>query len=236
MRPMVLAFPEEHASHRYVSQYMFSPCLLVGAFTDKIYLPAGKWFDYWTGDEYLGPGEISYIPPDNRGGALFVKAGSIIPIGPDIQYVGQKCPNALTLEIFPGADGKFTLYEDDGVSYDYEEGAFAQTEFLIEETRNSLRIVICPRKGSYAGMPDPPEYLLKVHLREMPGEVVRVEGELQENRLEETSFPHGDIKDDMSMVRDTVPNGAWAYDPVRNLLWVRVGKGEAKPLAIEVRF
>ena len=81
---------------------------------------------------------------------LFVRAGSIIPVGPEVQYADQKTDQALTLMVYPGHDATFTLYEDAGDGYDYEQGAFAETPLSWDEQHRQL--TIGDRKGSYEGM------------------------------------------------------------------------------------
>lgn len=116
----------------------------------KVYLPAGtKWYNYWT-DEYLNGGqEITVTTTFNRI-PLFVRAGSIVPLGPDVQYTTEKKWDNLTLRVYPGADGEFTLYEDEFDNYNYEKGAY--TEIPMTWNNKKRTLTIGARKGNYDGM------------------------------------------------------------------------------------
>ncbi len=116
----------------------------------SLYLPSGtKWYDWNTNRRYDGGQEITVnttlgtIP-------LFVRAGGIVPIGPDVQYSSEKPWDDLEIRIYAGADGTFTLYEDEGDSYNYENGAFSTIDFTWDDHAHALRITA--RKGSYPGM------------------------------------------------------------------------------------
>lgn len=116
----------------------------------KVYLPKGTiWYDFWTNEKYNGGKEIvcktsiDMIP-------LYIKAGSIIPIGPKVQYATEKKWDNLTLKVYTGANGSFTLYEDEGDNYNYEKGAY--TEIPIIWDNSSRTLIIEKRKGAYNGM------------------------------------------------------------------------------------
>lgn len=117
----------------------------------KVYLPAGTaWYDFWTNEKQDGGREITretkldLIP-------LYVKAGSILPIGPDVQYATEKKWDHLEIRVYPGADGHFVLYEDEFDNYNYESGAYTEIPFIWNESARTL--TIDRRKGSYEGMP-----------------------------------------------------------------------------------
>ena len=114
------------------------------------YLPKGaSWYDFWTGQFYRGGQTITLQTTFNRV-PMFVRAGSILPLGPEMEYVGQKAWDNLELRIYPGADGTFTLYEDEGDGYNYEKGVHATILFHWNNARRIL--TIGERKGSYPGM------------------------------------------------------------------------------------
>ena len=116
----------------------------------RVYLPAEtKWFDFFTGKEYNGGQEIELTTHINSI-PLFARAGSIIPIGPDVQFSDEKRWDNLTLKVYPGADGSFTLYEDEGDTYNYEKGAFTEIPITWNDKNNTL--TISARKGNYNGM------------------------------------------------------------------------------------
>ena len=105
--------------------------------------------DFWTNETLEGGQDvqrecpISLIP-------LYVKAGSILPLGPDVQYATEKKWDNLDLCIYPGADGEFTLYEDEFDNYNYEKGLFSTIRFVWDDTRRTL--TICDRNGEFPGM------------------------------------------------------------------------------------
>ena len=115
-----------------------------------VYLPAGtSWIDFWTGQAIAGGKAVTAAAPIDRI-PLFVKAGSIVPLGPDLQYTAEKPADPIELRIYPGADGHFTLYEDEGDGYDYEKGAHATIAFAWNDADRQLRIG--KREGSFPGM------------------------------------------------------------------------------------
>ena len=114
------------------------------------YLPRGtRWYDFWTGKAYNGGQNVTLTTTIDRT-PIFVKAGSILPLGPEMEYVGQKSWENLEIRIYPGADGTFTLYEDEGDGYNYEKGVYATIPFLWNDSKRTL--TIGQRKGTYPGM------------------------------------------------------------------------------------
>jgi alpha-D-xyloside xylohydrolase len=156
MRGLAMDFPNDEKARDINDQYMFGPAFLVNpvyqyeARTRKVYLPAGvRWYDFYSGKSYDGGQEVEAPAPLARM-PLFVKAGSIVPIGPAIQYTSEKLDGPITLYVYRGANGKFDLYEDDGVSYEYEKGAFSRIPVSYDDASQSL--VIGNRSGSFPGM------------------------------------------------------------------------------------
>jgi alpha-D-xyloside xylohydrolase len=118
--------------------------------TRKVYLPAGSaWVDFWTGKTMVGGTTITADAPIDKI-PLFVKAGSILPLGPTIQYTSEKPADPIELRIYPGTDGQFLLYEDEGDNYDYEKGVYATIPFRWDNGKRQLTIE--NRKGSFPGM------------------------------------------------------------------------------------
>ncbi len=114
------------------------------------YLPKGaNWYDFWTGKRYQGGQTVTLETQLNRV-PMFVRAGSIVPMGPVMQYVGEKKWDNLELHVYPGADAAFTLYEDEGDNYNYEKGVYATIPITWKERTRTL--TIGERKGSYPGM------------------------------------------------------------------------------------
>ena len=114
------------------------------------YLPKGAlWYDFWTGKPYKGGQSVTLQTTLNRV-PMFIRAGSILPLGPEMQYVGEKTWDNLELRIYPGSDGTFTLYEDEGDGYNYERGIYSTIAFRWMDKQRSLKI--SDRKGEYPGM------------------------------------------------------------------------------------
>lgn len=117
---------------------------------ESVYLPKGSdWIDFWTGEKYKGGKTINIEVPIEII-PLFVKAGSIIPLGPKVQYAEEKKWDNLEIRIYPGSDGKFTLYEDENDNYNYEKGIYSLIYFEWNDAKNEL--TISDRKGSFPGM------------------------------------------------------------------------------------
>ena len=114
------------------------------------YLPKGAdWYDFWTGKRYKGGQNVTIETTIDRV-PMFVRAGSIIPLGPEMQYVGEQSWQELELHVYPGADAAFTLYEDEGDGYRYEQGVYSTISFRWDDRSRTL--TIGDRKGSYPGM------------------------------------------------------------------------------------
>ena len=114
------------------------------------YLPKGAtWYDFWTNKAYRGGRNVTLETTFDRV-PMFVRAGSILPLGPEMQYVGEKAWDNLELRVYPGADGRFVLYEDEGDNYNYEKGAYSVIQFGWNDKTHTL--TIGARKGSYPGM------------------------------------------------------------------------------------
>ena len=114
------------------------------------YLPKGTiWYDFWTGARYKGGQDMKLTTSLDKV-PMFVRAGSILPLGPEMQYVGEKSWDNIEMRIYPGADGSFTLYEDEGDGYNYEKGVYATIDFKWNDRRQTL--TISEPKGNYPGM------------------------------------------------------------------------------------
>ncbi|MBR1410938.1 MAG: DUF5110 domain-containing protein [Prevotella sp.] len=114
------------------------------------YLPKGAtWYDFWTGKQYKGGQSVTLQTSFDKV-PMFVRAGSILPLGPEMQYVGEKAWDNLELRIYPGADGNFTLYEDEGDNYNYEKGIYSTIQ--MQWNNRTRTLTICDRKGEYPGM------------------------------------------------------------------------------------
>lgn len=156
MRPMVMDFTDDAATHDLKDQYMFGPAFLVapvyryGAREREVYFPPSTtWYDFYTGKAVTGSGTMKVAAPYERM-PLFVRGGSIVPMGGDIQYASQPSDEPLTILVYAGQDGAFTLYEDEGTNYNYEKGEYADIPMRYDD--NSRTLTIGDRKGNYKGM------------------------------------------------------------------------------------
>jgi alpha-D-xyloside xylohydrolase len=176
-----LAFDFRHDPHVYnvADQYLFGPAFLVNPVTEPmyyapgsqtihehpktrpVYLPAGSdWYDFWTGARFSGAQTLEAAAPLELL-PLFVRAGSIVPFGPAIQSTAEiDGQTPLLLRIYPGQDGHFTLYEDEGDTYQYESGAFATIAMHWDDTEK--RLLLGKRQGEYAGMPTVRRFFLRL--------------------------------------------------------------------------
>ncbi|MBR6203302.1 MAG: DUF5110 domain-containing protein, partial [Bacteroidaceae bacterium] len=126
----------------------------------EVYLPAGTpWYDFWTGTKHEGGQTLTAAAPLSHS-PLYVKAGSILPLGPDVQYANENKFDNLTLMVYPGADATFTLYEDEGDSYNYEKGQYST--ILLTWNDRSQTLTIGQRKGTFTGMPQSRTFTVKV--------------------------------------------------------------------------
>ena len=165
MRPLVFDFANDPEALAQKYEYMFGKSLLVSPITEpdvkawKTYLPINKagWYDFRTGKHFEGGQMVETSAGFQLGGAqlthvpVFVKGGSILPIGADKQYAAEKVDAPIELHIYPGADASFTLYEDDGQTNNYEQGKCSRIVFTWNEA--TQRLTIDKRKGAFDGMP-----------------------------------------------------------------------------------
>ena len=156
MRGLVMDFPADRKGWGIKDEYLFGPAFLVAPVTTyqarsrPVYLPAGAdWYDFYTGAVSKGGQTISAAAPYERM-PLFVRAGSIVPMGPAIQYTSEQPNPVITLDIYTGANGSFSLYEDDGVSRQYLNGRYSRIPLSYDEASKSL--TIGDRQGSWPGM------------------------------------------------------------------------------------
>ena len=152
LRPLALAYEETDRFDNVQNLYMLGDNLLVGIFNMHFELPEGVWVDYFTGEEYEGT--IDYKIPEGKGGALFVRKGSVFFTMSPQHYLLEK-EHDYIISVYPGADCNGLLIEDDGWSYDYEDGKVAETRVAIQDTSSDgFELVLEKREGSFCGKPD----------------------------------------------------------------------------------
>ena len=155
MRPLVMDFRTDARAQNIGDQFLFGPAILVNPVTEpaaetrRLYLPKAQWRDFWTGKAFEGGKAIDAPAPLDRI-PLYVRAGSIIPMGPDMEYAAEKPADPIELRVYEGANGSFDLYEDENDTYDYEKGAYAIIPIHWDDAAKTL--AIGDRKGSFPGM------------------------------------------------------------------------------------
>jgi alpha-D-xyloside xylohydrolase len=155
MRPLVMDFRTDVRAQNTGNQFMFGPAFLVNPVTEpsadsrQVYLPDAKWFDFWSGQVQQGGHAIEAAAPIDRL-PLYVRAGSILPLGPEMEWSTEKPEDPIELRVYPGADGDFTLYEDENDGYNYEKGVYATVPLHWDDAQHTL--TIGDRKGEFPGM------------------------------------------------------------------------------------
>ncbi|MBX2925559.1 MAG: glycoside hydrolase family 31 protein [Chitinophagaceae bacterium] len=172
LQPLTLAYPEDKKNRDILHQYLLGPGLMVGIYKDSIYFPEGQWKDYWTGETVQG-GQLKVVTwPKDRGGSLYVKSGAIIPMGPLMQYRGEKPMDEITLYVFPDEkESFFDLYEDDGVSFDYEKGRSMSTRIATKKAGNVNTVEIGKGVGGFEGAVKQRTWKVVMHLAAKPTSV-----------------------------------------------------------------
>ena len=170
-RALVMDFPADRAARERADEFLFGRSLLVapvvhaqytpeevrfddtpvdfsGVRSTQVYLPEGTdWYDFWTGQRHRGGQAVTRLTHLDTV-PLYARAGAIIPVGPDVQYSGEKPWDDLEIRVYPGADGRFVLYEDEGDTYRYEQGACSRIEFTLR----GKTLTVGARSGSFPGM------------------------------------------------------------------------------------
>ena len=156
MRGLVMDFNGDDSIYDIKDQWMFGSALMacpVGEYqkySRQVYLPKQKgWYDFYTGKHYVGGQTIVADAPYEKI-PVFVPEGSILPIGPEMEWSDQKKPELIDLYVYAGKDGSYTLYEDEGTNYNYEKGKYATIDFQYDDAQKTL--TIGARKGSFDGM------------------------------------------------------------------------------------
>ena len=172
VRSMPLCFPEDRNCDDMTYQYMFGDNFCVGIFTNEIYLPKGTWTDAWSGEKIVSKGEtFTREYPSNRAGLLFIREGAIIPTQPDVEYLGARPFDRVILKVYPHGDSAYTMLDDDGESYEYENGGVASTLFESHERDGGVDVVVNPVQGSFKGMPSEREYSFRIQRDSRPASV-----------------------------------------------------------------
>jgi len=155
MRGLIMDFRTDEHSATISDQFMFGPAFLVNPVTDpgvdsrRVYLPKAKWHDFWRGSSVEGSRMVDASAPIDKL-PLFVRAGSLVPMGPEKEWSTEKPEDPIELRVYRGADGDFTLYEDENDGYNYERGVYATIPLHWDDAKQTL--TIGERKGTFPGM------------------------------------------------------------------------------------
>lgn len=223
MRALVMDFPRDKRAINLTDEYLFGRNILVKPITDplytyldygkighaiypeieraaapvKVYLPEGAdWWDFWS-NEFHGGGQTILRPAPIHIMPLFVKAGSIIPFGPAVQYATEKAWDNLEVRVYPGADGEFILYEDEGDNYNYEKGAFSEIPFRWDNDHGTL--IIGERKGKYKGMLKERKFRIHLVSKESPA------GDTEAQTFTTVEYTGKEVR--VKLCEGTVPDG-----------------------------
>jgi len=165
MRGLPMDFPDDPEVRTINDEYLFGPAFLVAPVTHyrarsrKVYLPAGAdWYNFNTGKRFAGGQTVTAPAPLSRM-PLFVRAGSIVPTGVAGQYTNEHPDAPITLLVYSGADGHFSLYEDDGTSYGYEQGHYSRVSFDYDDASGTL--TLGERQGDGTGAPAKREFIIR---------------------------------------------------------------------------
>lgn len=155
IKPLAHDYPNDRECWNIQNQFLFGQAFMIcpvikhGERQRMVYLPEGRWFDFWTGQALQGGVHIQAEAGLDRI-AVYVKAGTVLPVGPKIQYAMEENKDSLKIFIYPGADGEFTLYEDEGDTYNYENGRYSEIRMKWNDAQKCL--TIDNRKGDFNGM------------------------------------------------------------------------------------
>ncbi|PYR93484.1 MAG: glycoside hydrolase [Acidobacteria bacterium] len=181
MRALWLHHADDPVASACADEYLWGRDILVAPVTEKgasarrVYLPRGTWYDFWTNEKVQGGREINRTV-DLETMPLYVRAGAIVPFGPVKQYAAEKAAGPLTMVIYPGADGAFDLFEDDGRSFDYERGAWMGVQMRWSDIARRLTVSLA--RGSRLLPPAPRDLQIRLAGSDA-GRTIRFDGRLQ---------------------------------------------------------
>ncbi|MBC7186009.1 MAG: DUF5110 domain-containing protein, partial [Calditrichaeota bacterium] len=220
MRPLVLEFQKDPATWELDDQFLVGDALLVapvlseGARMRWVYLPEGQWYDFATNQLHRGPARIMVDAPLERV-PLFVRAGTVIPMQQPVNFVGEKPGDPLIISVYPGEHASVdSLYEDAGDGFAYEHGEYALRLVSLGRDKQTLRVKLSPRRGTYR--PPRDHVVLRVNGCPRAPRQVTLQGQ---------ALPHVDSTDHLRQL-----DRGWLYEAERQITWVKLpeSSGEAK--------
>jgi len=222
MSALVMHYQDDENVYSIADQYLFGDDMMVcpvttkGAGSRTVYLPEGDWINYWTGEQYSGKKYLEVVAPQDII-PIFVKAGAIIPMEPSMRYMDEYPVDLITLDIFPGKNGAFDLYEDDGSSQQYKEGKYAITSIKATTDKLFQRINIRKPEGQY--LPTTHQYLLKLRMKQAPVA-------LDENGVNiPVLTAYGKVQ----------KQTGWYYDEAAGILWVHTANDNTKHIEVSIK-
>ena len=223
MRALLLDYPNDPKAIQQNGEFLFGNDLLVAPVMEpyqikqRVYLPQGEWFDYWTGRAYSGSREVTVYAPLKRI-PIFVRGGAIIPTRQLVQYTDEAPINPLAFEVYPDGRSSSDYYEDDGSSFNYRKGAYLRERLTANDQAHALTLSVSARQGSYA--PPPRSMEFEVHHQRTRPQDVKMDGN-----------PLAQVKTE-SALKDSAQG--WYYDEEANILWVKFpDQGAARTVQIE---
>jgi alpha-glucosidase (family GH31 glycosyl hydrolase) len=172
LRALPLMFPDDRTVDNITHQYMFGEQLLVGVYSDSIYLPKGNWVNYWTCETVVGNRTVHASVPETRGGPLFIREGAIIPYQKATHFIDEHSLDIIELKIYPHLTSSYTLWEDDGITFAYEQGNLSKTKIDCVNTQRNTEITLHPIEGQYEGMPERRTWEVEIFSEKKPARVL----------------------------------------------------------------
>lgn len=223
MTPLVMDYPQDENTYNICDQYMYGENMMVcpvvtkNALSRPVYFPGGDWIDYWTGEVISGRQYKSFLTPWEIM-PIFIKAGAIIPMQEERQYYNEFPRNLITLDVYPAGESSYTLYEDDGMSMDYQKGVNAFTEFKSKLSEGEWTMEMGKTTGKY--VPETRNYILKAFLATEPDSVAE----------------NGKVLSNLDSAEAVHDNAGWFYDAQAKRLWVRTAGDNKADIKVNVRF
>jgi alpha-glucosidase len=214
MRPIVFDYSTDPYTYYNHDCFLFGDALLVapvmeeGATKRSLRLPAGEWYDYYTAEKITGPKDITVDAPQDRL-PLFVKAGSIIPTQNVVQYTNEKPTNPVIWEVYPKERASGSIYEDDGESFNYQQGKYSLRGISMQRSEDRLTFVIAPPEGSFATAER--SIIIKINaVTAKPGNVSYDGDDLKE------------VENGTDFAGTTDKSKMWSYDINSKVVWIKI--------------